>query len=149
MRKTKLSMRTIINHKASQFSFRGVIGFMTFSSIAAHAQQFSVVYEFNGTNGLSAGTDLARDNFGNLYGSALTTQQCDGQSCGAVYKVNPAGQLIVLHTFQGPPDGIRSIAVTPVPGQSTFDPATLYGTTQNGGRAPIPLVRMVAEPSSS
>ena len=98
------------------------------------AQQFSMVYAFTGADSLTAGTSLARDGFGNLYGASTgSVMQCGGTSCGAIYKITAAGQLSVLHAFQGPPDGAWPNGVVPVVGLSATNPVTLYGTTQYGG----------------
>lgn len=103
-------------------------------NLPAQAQQFSVIHIFVSSDDLNAGTSLARDNFGNLYGaSTVSVMQCTQGSCGAIYKINPAGQLTTLYSFQGPPDGAWPVAVTVVPGVSISDPATLYGTTEFGG----------------
>ncbi len=100
----------------------------------AHAQQFSIIYAFNGVDGLSAGTSIARDQFGNLYGASTgSVMQCAGISCGAIYKIDTAGHETTLHTFQGAPDGAAPIAVVAVPGVSASNPVTLYGSTAYGG----------------
>jgi len=115
-------------------SWMMILGASALISPFAQAQQFSVIYAFSSSDGLNAGASIARDALGNLYGaSTSSTQQCNGQSCGAIYKINASGQLMTLHTFQGPPDGISPNAVINVPGFSITNPGTLYGTTQFGG----------------
>jgi uncharacterized repeat protein (TIGR03803 family) len=102
---------------------------------SASSQQFTLIHVFTTTDNLNAGTSLARDQFGNLYGaSTLSALQCAGGiSCGAIYKITAAGQLSTLYRFQGPPDGTRPNAVVSVAGVSITNPATLYGTTMYGG----------------
>jgi uncharacterized repeat protein (TIGR03803 family) len=77
---------------------------------------------------------LIRDAAGNLYGTASqggkTRRSCLLAGCGVVFKLNPAGQETILHTFTGPPDG-----ETPM-GSLVQDAAgNLYGITLQGGSA--------------
>jgi len=106
---------------------------LPFSS--AHAQQFTVVHAFTTTDNLNAGTSLARDQFGNLYGASTESiLQCPGGiHCGAIYKLSLEGQLSTLYSFQGPPDGASPNSVVSVAGVSITNPGTLYGTTMYGG----------------
>jgi len=89
----------------------------------------STLYDFTGQNdggGPSGG--LARDDNGNLYGTAMTGGAFGG---GVVFKLTTKGKFIVMHSFcskqncadgQGPTAGL------------TIDPDfNLYGTTQYGG----------------
>lgn len=100
----------------------------------AQAQQFSVVYAFDGLDDLSAGSSIARDDFGNLYGTSTgSLLQCAGMPCGAIYKIDTTGHLSTVYAFQGPPDGASPWAVISVPGVSISHSGTLYGTTQYGG----------------
>jgi uncharacterized repeat protein (TIGR03803 family) len=68
---------------------------------------------------------LVQDSQGNLYG---TTSQGGTYDYGTVFKLTPAGDETVLHSFAGPPDGA-------VPwGELLLDSAgNLYGTTSEGG----------------
>ncbi len=120
-----------LHSMASQMVFCAVVALI---SVGAQAQQYSIVYAFNGADDLTAGTSIARDTFGNLYGASNgSLLQCAGTPCGAIYKVTPSGQETTLYYFQGPPDGADPVAVTVVPGSSINDPATIYGTTAYGG----------------
>lgn len=89
------------------FSLRLIAGRMVFSavvaliSLGANAQQYSIVYAFNGADDLTAGTSIARDNFGNLYGASTgSLLQCAGIPCGAIYKVAPQGTKLPFITFR-------------------------------------------------
>ncbi len=68
------------------------------------AHHYSVLYNFpGGANGSSPISGVLRDAAGNLYG---TTESGGGSSgcsegCGVVYKVDPAGNESVLHSFDG------------------------------------------------
>ena len=92
----------------------------------------TVLYSFPSTNEGRSGPDglypsggLVLDPAGNLYG---TTSRGGAHDDGAVYRLNPAGQLAVLYSFKGETDGGW-------PGGSpALDTAgNLYGTTEYGG----------------
>jgi uncharacterized repeat protein (TIGR03803 family) len=68
---------------------------------------------------------LIRDAAGNLYG---TTYGGGHGGDGVVYKLDPAGNETVLHTFTGPPDG-----KIPLAGLIEDAAGNLYGTTFEGG----------------
>lgn len=88
----------------------------------------SDLYSFTGgTGGQNPGLGLARDEDGNLYG----TFTLGGDSkcfCGAVFKLDTAGTLTILHTFTGGTDG-----ATPYGGVIRDSSGNLYGTTDAGG----------------
>jgi uncharacterized repeat protein (TIGR03803 family) len=92
----------------------------------------TILYTFTGQG--DGGVPLAgliRDARGNLYGTASQGGQVEtlcGVGCGVVFKLNPAGQETVLHTFTGPPDGANPLA--PLVQDSA---GNLYGTTELGG----------------
>ena len=76
---------------------------------------------------------LVRDSAGNIYGTTGNggDRQCNlngSPGCGVVFKLNPAGELTVLHTFTGGADG-------GVPSADLIQDAggNLYGTTGFGG----------------
>ena len=70
----------------------------------AHAQSFSVILNFDGTNGSSPLAGLVMDSSQNLYG----TVNAGGQhGLGAVFKANRNGQEVVLHSFAGAPQTAR------------------------------------------
>jgi uncharacterized repeat protein (TIGR03803 family) len=92
----------------------------------------TVLHAFTGGNdGAEPAGELVADADGNLYG---TTQQggsvaCDGDGCGTVFKLTPAGQETVLYAF---PSGGHS-GVWPQ-GHLVIDAeGNLYGTTREGG----------------
>ena len=84
------------------------------------------------TDGLNPGSGpLVRDASGNLYGTTDfggTYNNCNGDSCGVVFKLDTAGQETVLHSFTGGKDGA-------LPGRGlTMDSAgDLYGAAPVGG----------------
>jgi len=93
--------------------------------------QATVLYSFTGGADGANPQIVVRDSAGNLYGttygggSSISTCQPYG-GCGVVYELDSAGQLSVLYTFTGGPNGSE-------PGGLSRDPAgNLYGTTPGG-----------------
>jgi uncharacterized repeat protein (TIGR03803 family) len=114
----------------------GAFGFGAVFKIDASGNE-SVLYSFQG---LAAGDgaspaygNLVRDAAGNLYGVTLNggvTCTYTTAGCGVVYKIDPAGNETILHTFTGGNDGGLP------PADVIADPrGTLYGTTFRGGPA--------------
>jgi uncharacterized repeat protein (TIGR03803 family) len=88
------------------------------------------LYRFTGAadgSGPYAGVIL--DAAGNLYG---TTYNGGKDDAGVVYKLTPAGQETVLHSFKGGNDGANPY------GGVTFGPdGSLYGGTPNDGAGEV------------
>jgi uncharacterized repeat protein (TIGR03803 family) len=63
-------------------------------TISAHAQTFTLLASFNGTNGSNPG-DLVQGPDGNLYGLAGGGAHKDG----VIYKITPQGALTTLYSF--------------------------------------------------
>jgi uncharacterized protein (TIGR03437 family) len=94
----------------------------------------SVLHSFSGPDGAISTAPLIQASDGNFYG---TTQQrgnlsCtgpNGSGCGALFKMDLAGNVSVLNVFSGQPaDGSYPHAAL-IQGKNGF----LYGTTQYGG----------------
>jgi uncharacterized repeat protein (TIGR03803 family) len=111
----------------------GSAGWGTVFEISA-AGDFSVLYNFQGyTTGdgglASSGQPMVLDSAGNLYGVTWEggdAYACPGFGCGVVFKLDPAGDETILHTFVGT-DGAA-------PNGVILDAAgNLYGTTWAGG----------------
>ena len=86
----------------------------------------TVLYSFTGgDDGGYPDAGVIRDPAGNLYG---TTVSGGTANAGVVYRLNPAGQLKVLHNFTGGVDG-----GTPVAGVIGDAAGNLFGTAQYGG----------------
>jgi uncharacterized repeat protein (TIGR03803 family) len=92
---------------------------------------FSVLHSFylntNGGPAMPKG-GLVRDSSGNLYG---TTEECNLTGLGAVYKLEPGGQIQVLHTFTGSGDDTYKGDMNA--GVILDSEGNLYGTTPYGG----------------
>jgi len=106
---------------------------LTFLSIPAAAQTYSVLYNFTGgTDGANPYASVIRDVAGNMYGTTAYGgggfDKCDVFLCGVVFKVDENGQETVLHTFTGRADGAR-----PYGGVIRDSVGNLYGTTFGGG----------------
>ena len=99
-------------------------------AIAATAQTFDTLVDFDGTNGSAPYGSLVQGTDGNFYG---TTYQggdvtCDAPyGCGTVFKVTPGGILTTLHRFEST-DGDNPAAQLLL-----ATDGTLYGTTLRGG----------------
>ncbi|MGO9084012.1 MAG: choice-of-anchor tandem repeat GloVer-containing protein [Candidatus Sulfotelmatobacter sp.] len=108
----------------------------------AQAQTFSVLYGFKGQpDGASPYGGVVEDASGNLYG---TTQAGGISNLGTVFKLDPADNETVLHSFTGGADGATPLASV------VMDPAgNLYGTTNYGGSACDCGVVFKMDPSGS
>ena len=91
----------------------------------AQAQTYSVLYSLQGqADGCNASSTLFLDSAGNLYG---TTRNGGTNRDGTVFKLDSAGILTVLHSFNGH-DGYQ-----PFSGVIRDNQGNLYGTTEKGG----------------
>lgn len=90
----------------------------------------TVLHAFTGgTDGEMPVAGLVRDPAGNLYGTTQVGGDavCAPLGCGVVYKVTPAGEETILHSFTGGADG-----GTPYGGVIVAS-GTLYGTASEDG----------------
>jgi len=72
---------------------------------------------------------LLMDKAGNLYGTTIFGGNGNCQfGCGVIYRLDPAGQLRVLHAFSGGADGRR-----PLGALAPDANGNLYGVAQSGG----------------
>ena len=97
---------------------------------AAEAQTLTVLHQFTGgAEGSSPMGALLRDSAGNLYGTASCYYCAPGpQGYGTIFKLDAAGNLSTLYTFQGTGDGATPLA------NLIQDPAgNFYGTALAGG----------------
>jgi uncharacterized repeat protein (TIGR03803 family) len=92
----------------------------------------TVLYMFQGKpDGSEPEPGLIQDAVGNFYGTTVFGGQghCQLTSCGVVFKLDPSGHEIVLHSFTGGADGGN-----PNAGLIMDTAGNLYGTTGTGGR---------------
>jgi uncharacterized repeat protein (TIGR03803 family) len=94
-------------------------------SMNVPAATFTTLVNFDSTNGAgsSAGMILAKD--GNLYG---TTQLGGANNDGTVFKITPAGQLTILHSFCSL--AVCADGANPVGGVIQATDGNFYGTTE-------------------
>jgi uncharacterized repeat protein (TIGR03803 family) len=90
----------------------------------------TVLYAFqSGSDGTDPNGILAKDNAGNLYGTASGGGGvCQPNVCGAVFRLAPDGTETILHAFTGGSDG-----ETPQGGVIADASGNLYGTAEAGG----------------
>jgi uncharacterized repeat protein (TIGR03803 family) len=99
----------------------------------------TVLHNFTGgTDGGYPWGGVIRDSAGNLYGTANTggaLADCYGGGCGAVFKLDPLGNLTVLHSFTAGADGAY-----PYAGLVRDSAGNLYGTANYGGSGRVGTV---------
>jgi len=96
----------------------------------AQTPAYSVLYGFTGTtDGSDPQPGLIHNAAGNLYGatSAGGVKGCSGCGFGVVFKLDPAGNFTVVHTFAG-----AAIGLFPSGGLLVWA-GSLYGTTSDQG----------------
>jgi uncharacterized repeat protein (TIGR03803 family) len=125
-----MKSRTLTCFTAMTLFGTPVVGLLLLSSVfvawPAMAQTYSVLHSFTGADGNSPSAGLTRDAFGNFYG---TTVVVGAFGAGVVFKLDPAGEETVLHSFTGGADG-----GFPQYSNLILDQlGDLYGTTTNGG----------------
>jgi uncharacterized repeat protein (TIGR03803 family) len=105
--------------------------------VVAHAQTFTVLYNFaGGATGQAPFAGLTMDQGGNLYGTTSKGGTAPGGcgGCGTVFKLsrsrNGGWTLNPLYSFQGSGSGDGS---TPLAGVVFGPDSALYGTTSTGG----------------
>ena len=94
------------------------------AAMAAHAQKFTTLHSFHGTDGSEPQASLVQATDGNLYG---TTFDGGTNGDGTVFKISPSGALTTLHSFDGT-DGQN-----PWAGLIQASNGNFYGTTPGGG----------------
>jgi uncharacterized repeat protein (TIGR03803 family) len=91
------------------------------------------LYSFAGSpDGAFPTAGLVRGSDGDFYGTTVqggTSTNCDGGSCGTVFRISPSGGESILHSFvSSPTDGGE-----PEAGLVQGSDGNLYGTTYDGG----------------
>ena len=104
------------------------------TAIASHAQTFTSLLHFKGTNGEEPSAPLIQGSDGNFYGTTssggVNNSACENQSCGTLFKITPAGKLTTLYMFCSRTDCNDGAG----PGQILLGPdGNIYGATATGG----------------
>ena len=98
--------------------------------------EFTVIHNFNGTDGMYPQSGLVQDAQGNFYGATvfggIRTCQALGNGlnepgCGTIFKVDVDGNFTVLHTFANHKDGSGPLGVI------IDSEGNLYGIATGGG----------------
>lgn len=103
----------------------GMAGAGTVFKISTTGNESILLAFDGGSGGSNPFGSLIIDSQGNLYG---TTATGGSANFGTVFKLNPHGKEIVLHSFRGR-DGAK-----PRAGIIADSAGNLYGTTENGGK---------------
>jgi uncharacterized repeat protein (TIGR03803 family) len=105
-----------------------VLALCAATAMALHAQTFTTLFSFDGTDGEYPAAALVQATNGDLYG---TTEYGGANANGTVFKITPTGTLTVLYSFcaqSGCTDGER-----PSAGLIQATNGDFYGTTSFGG----------------
>lgn len=103
-----------------------IVAAIIISCITVSGQTLSTLHSFGGTDGRSPEAVLIEASDGNFYG---TTALGGDHGQGTVFKIDPAGNVTTLHSFNGfPSDGAGPIA-----GLVQGNDGNFYGTTASGG----------------
>jgi uncharacterized repeat protein (TIGR03803 family) len=106
------------------------------TGVAAHAQTFSTLVNFNRANGMEpAFVSLVQGTDGELYGTTLRggadSSGCQGGGCGTVFKMSDTGTLTTLYSFCA--SGTCVDGSEPAAGLVQATDGNFYGTTLGGG----------------
>lgn len=96
----------------------------------AHAGSFSIVHDFQGTEGANPEGGLVADASGNLYG---TTWSGGTYGSGTVFKIAPDGTYTTLYAFCPNQDEACPDGSGPVGALAIDASGDLFGTTSQGG----------------
>jgi uncharacterized repeat protein (TIGR03803 family) len=106
------------------------------TAIAAPAQTFTTLFNFDGTNGVAPEAALIQGTDGNLYGTTYeggNNDSCVGEypGCGTIFKITPGGSLTTLYSFCSKPECVDG--ANPMAGLVQGTDGNFYGTTFRGG----------------
>ena len=105
----------------------------------AHNGPFSVFYDFSGVSGGGPSGNLVEDADGNVYGTTnlgggSKDPLCpNGEGCGTVFELGPAGQYKLLYAFRNHSDGSQPNALV------RDSAGNLFGETLQGGKGCVPV----------
>jgi uncharacterized repeat protein (TIGR03803 family) len=105
------------------------------TATASPAQTFTTLAIFDGTNGEEPVGSLVQGLNGNFYGTTyvggVNSSDCDGDGCGTVFEITPAGKLTTLYSFCSQPN--CADGEYPAGGLILATNGNFYGTTGSGG----------------
>lgn len=119
------------------FGLACILLFCTAIASPLHAQTFTTLVSFDGTDGSQPNTgSLAQGLDGNLYGTTLYGggdggSFCSVDGCGTVFKMTPDGGLTTIYLFCSQPNCTDGGG--PDSGLTLGPDGNLYGTTSGGG----------------
>ncbi|MGA7220402.1 MAG: choice-of-anchor tandem repeat GloVer-containing protein [Candidatus Sulfotelmatobacter sp.] len=89
----------------------------------------TTLHTFDGTDGFGPLAPLVQGADGSLYGTTVYggTGDCDGESCGTVFKITTGGEFNSLHSFQFTDGGLPTSPLVQAAN------GAFYGTTYEGG----------------
>lgn len=102
---------------------------MLSAEAATSAVPYQVVHTFGSADSHNPNSTLVLGPDGNFYGT--TSGNADGKDHGSAYRMDHAGNVTVIHVFNGA-DGDQPIGLTQAPDGS------FYGVTQSGGTGECP-----------
>ena len=119
----------ILKHLGRLMVIALTLALAAIAPLPARAQTFKTLYSFTGKKdgGIPDGP-MALDAKGNLYGTAVTSQ--NGIGAGTVFRLDARRKLTVLHAFGGDEDGDGAFGSSGVIRDAA---GNLYGTTWGGG----------------
>jgi uncharacterized repeat protein (TIGR03803 family) len=128
---------TTLNGGIPQCNLTGFVGCGVVFKLNTHGK-LNVLYKFKGqADGGVPSADLVKDGAGNLYGATgfggdLNCSNGDVPGCGVLFKLDPHGKEILLHTFTGGLDGAAPDGVLLDAGDNIYG-ANLLGGAGNAG----------------
>jgi uncharacterized repeat protein (TIGR03803 family) len=108
-----------------------VLALCVSAPIALHAQTFTTLYSFAGTDGAFPAAGLIQATTGDLYGTTLDGGTPGTSTLGTVFKVTPDGNLTTLYRFCSQTNCADGVGIDAGLVQGTN--GYLYGTTSSGG----------------
>jgi len=107
-------------------------GFGTVFRISPRGSEISLYSFTDSPDGAFPTAGLVRGSDGDFYGTTVqggTSTNCNGGSCGTVFRISPSGSESILHSF----DNSSTDGGEPEAGLVQGGDGNLYGTTYEGG----------------
>lgn len=113
-------------------AFAAMLASAVVTAQPAQAQTFTILHNFDGTDGGDVVAPLVQATNGNLYG---TTREGGSQAAGNVFEMTSSGTLTSIYSFclEGTPPSACPDGNYPVAGLVQGKTGDFYGTTPSGG----------------